>query len=238
MLIYAGMISENLTIVRERLGRACARSGRAVEEITLVAVTKGRPCGQVREAIAAGISNIGENRIQEAVVKYNDFMHAERGRSSIKWHMLGNLQSNKVKEAVRIFDLIHSVDSLRLAAEINKQAARINKIQDILLEVKTSPEASKFWLKPVDLDGVIKEVSGLGNIKVRGLMTIASIVDAPEEARPCFRMLKELRDKINQLYGAVLYLPVLSMGMTDDFEIAVEEGSNMVRLGRAVFSTG
>jgi len=146
--------------------------------------------------------------------------------------LVGHLQTNKVKDAVRIFDLIQSVDSLRLAAEIDKQAAKINKIQDILIEIKTSPEATKFGLKPNAAIEVIKEIAQLKNINMKGLMTIAPLVDEPEKTRPYFRQLRELRDYLRAMNYE---LGILSMGMTDDFEVAIEEGSNMVRIGRAIF---
>ena len=149
--------------------------------------------------------------------------------------MVGHLQTNKVKDATKIFDLIHSVDSLHLAQEIDKQAARINKAQDILIEIKTSPEANKFGLKPDDAVEVIKEIVKLKNINLRGLMTIAPIVDNPEKARIYFRMLKELRERICSQLSAFSSQLILSMGMTDDFEVAIEEGADMVRLGRVIF---
>ena len=157
--------------------------------------------------------------------------------STIRWHMVGHLQTNKVKDAVKIFDLIHSVDSAHLAAEIDKQALKINKIQDILIEIKTSPEVTKSGIKPDEAIEVIKEIDKFKNINIKGLMTIAPLADDPQKARPYFRMLRELMDKINALHVTPNRLHVLSMGMTDDFEIAIEEGSTMVRLGRAIFET-
>jgi pyridoxal phosphate enzyme (YggS family) len=142
--------------------------------------------------------------------------------------MVGRLQTNKVKDAVGIFDLIQSVDSFRLAQEIDRQAARINKVQDILLEVKTSPEATKSGIAPEDLPGLIENISQLKGVNIKGLMTIAPLVDNPEKARPYFRQLRELSERFNPR-------PILSMGMSDDFEVAIEEGSTMVRLGRAIF---
>jgi pyridoxal phosphate enzyme (YggS family) len=149
--------------------------------------------------------------------------------------MVGHLQTNKVKEAVRIFDLIQSVDSLRLAAEIDKQAAKINKIQDILIEIKTSPEATKFGLSPAETIETLRVMAQFRNINIKGLMTVAPIVDSPEETRPYFKKLRELQDSINAQRTTHNALRILSMGMTDDFEVAIEEGSNMVRLGRAIF---
>jgi pyridoxal phosphate enzyme (YggS family) len=149
--------------------------------------------------------------------------------------MVGHLQTNKVKEAVKIFDLIHSVDSLYLAREIDKQAATVNKIPGILLQVKTSPEATKFGVKPEETIELIKEIAKLKNVKIRGLMTIGPAVDNPEKARPYFRVLRELKDKINDLRFTSCELRILSMGMSDDFEIAIEEGATMIRLGRVIF---
>ena len=218
------MIDENILKFRERIASACYKVKRDPGEITVVAVSKNRAIEQINQAIEAGIADIGENRVQEAILKYNQLR--------AKWHLVGHLQTNKVKDAVRIFDLIQSVDSLRLAAEIDKQAAKINKIQDILIEIKTSPEATKFGLKPNAAIEVIKEIAQLKNINMKGLMTIAPLVDEPEKTRPYFRQLRELRDYLRAMNYE---LGILSMGMTDDFEVAIEEGSNMVRIGRAIF---
>ncbi|MDD5432198.1 MAG: YggS family pyridoxal phosphate-dependent enzyme [Candidatus Omnitrophica bacterium] len=221
------MVKDNLKKIRERIFSVCAKIKRNPETITIVAVSKGRTLEQIKEAIAAGLYNIGENRVQEALTKSNE--------QRAKWHMVGHLQTNKVKEAVKIFDLIHSVDSLRLAEEIDKQAKALDKIQDILIEVKTSPEATKFGFNPDEVSGAVKQISALMNVRVLGLMTIAPAVDNPEEARPYFRQLRELRDSINSLQLETCSLKLLSMGMTDDFEVAIEEGSDMVRLGKAIF---
>ncbi|MDI6605867.1 MAG: YggS family pyridoxal phosphate-dependent enzyme, partial [Candidatus Omnitrophota bacterium] len=205
--------------------------------VTIVAVTKNRNIEQIKEAVEAGITDIGENRVQEAVLKFRELANLRTCEQvTTRWHMVGHLQTNKVKEAVRIFDLIHSVDSARLALEIDRQAAAINKIQGILVEVNTSGEESKFGIKADEAIEVIKEISKLKNINIKGLMTVASVVDNPEKARPYFRILRELRNKICELWTIGQYgLWTLSMGMSDDFEVAVEEGSTMVRLGRAIF---
>ncbi|MDD2688699.1 MAG: YggS family pyridoxal phosphate-dependent enzyme [Candidatus Omnitrophica bacterium] len=229
------MIRDNLLKINERISLVCSKINRDPNEINIVAVTKNRTSGQIKEVIEAGIADIGENRVQEALLKYNTLSTIDYRLSTIKWHMVGHLQTNKAKEAVKIFDLIHSIDSLRLAVEIDKQAAKINKIQNILIEVKTSKEATKFGLEPNNTAEVIGEVSGLKNIKVDGLMTIAPLVDNPEKARPYFRMLRELKEKINELRLMSYELRVLSMGMTDDYQVAIEEGSTMIRLGRAIF---
>ncbi|MBU4346127.1 MAG: YggS family pyridoxal phosphate-dependent enzyme [Candidatus Omnitrophica bacterium] len=221
------MIRDNVLKVR----------GHIPNSVTIVAVSKARTPEQIKEAIAAGITDIGENRVQEAVVKYNELITHNSKLQTIKWHMVGHLQTNKVKEVVRIFDLIQSVDSLRLASEIDKQAARIDKTQDILLQVNTSAESNKSGLKPEEAVEVIKKIVEFKNVNVKGLMTIAPIVDDPQKARPYFRLLRKLRDKINNLQLTTYNLQLLSMGMTDDFGVAIEEGSNMVRLGRAIFES-
>ncbi len=242
------MIKDNLTKVRRRIEAVCANINKNPELITIVGVSKNRTVEQTKELVESGIADIGENKVQEAVIKHNELMtySAAGGPAcggglnlrTFKWHMVGHLQTNKVKEAVKIFDLIHSVDSLYLAVEINKQACRINKIQDILIEVNTSQEAAKFGFKPDEVIGAVKQIAVLGNVDIKGLMTVAPIVDNPEQSRLFFKILRELKDQINTLHITPYTLNILSMGMTDDFEIAVEEGSNMVRLGRVLFETG
>jgi len=229
------MIKYNIFKVREHISSVCLKAGRDPGEITIVAVGKTRTIQEIEEVIEAGITDIGENRVQEAISKYNELRTMNYEPRTIKWHMVGHLQTNKTKEAVKIFDLIQSVDSMHLAREIDKQAAKINKIQDVLIEIKTSPEATKFGLKPEETAEVINETAKLKNINIKGLMTIAPFFDNPEKARPYFRLLKELRDKINNLQLTAYSLQLLSMGMTDDFEVAIEEGSTMVRIGRAIF---
>jgi len=202
--------------------------------VTIVAVTKGRSVEEIKEALDAGITDIGENRVQEALLKH-EALRTMNYEPRAKWHMVGHLQSNKVKEAVEIFDLIQSVDTLDLARKIGKEAAKVNKIQDILIEVKTSQEATKFGFSPDKTAEAVGEISKLQNIRIQGLMTIAPLAADPEKSRPYFKALRELRDRINSLQLTAYSLQLLSMGMTDDFKIAIEEGSNMIRLGRALF---
>lgn len=227
------MINDNVLRVRERIRSACERVNRDPESVTIVAITKNATIGQVDEVFEAGIADIGENKVREAFFKRSALstmsIHVPL---DTKWHLVGHLQTNKVKKSVELFDLIHSVDSLDLAGEINKKRSKIYKfgIQDILIEVKTSPETTKFGVSPEAVPSLIKEISSLKNVNIKGLMTIAPVVDNPEKARPYFRMLRELRDKIRDVP-----LPVLSMGMSDDFEVAIEEGATMIRLGRAIF---
>ncbi|MDP2938140.1 MAG: YggS family pyridoxal phosphate-dependent enzyme [Candidatus Omnitrophota bacterium] len=222
------MIKENVSRIRQQILKVCSKINQDPGKITIIAVSKGRGAEEIKEAIAAGITDIGENKVQEALAKHKELSTIDYRLSTVKWHMVGHLQTNKVKDAVKIFDLIQSVDSVRLAEEIDKQADKINKIQDILIEIKTSPEESKFGLKADEAIEVIEDIVKLKNINIKGLMTIAPLVDNPEKTRPYFRLLRELRDRVNELR-------VLSMGMTEDFQIAIEEGSNMIRLGRAIF---
>ncbi|MFH1191565.1 MAG: YggS family pyridoxal phosphate-dependent enzyme [Candidatus Omnitrophota bacterium] len=231
------MIKENIEKVHQRVFEACARTKIDPGKITIVCVTKGRSVQEVQEVASLGINHIGENRVQEAFLKYSQpsaispQLSSTIGHrpSTIKWHMVGHLQSNKVKDALKIFDLIHSVDSVSLACQINQQAFKINKIQDILLEVKTSLEVRKFGLKPEALAQVCREIIKFSNVRIKGLMTIAPLVDNASEARPYFSRLRQLRDQLNPGW-------LLSMGMSDDFEVAIEEGADIIRLGRAIFS--
>jgi len=229
------MVKENISKVKGRISSICSKINRDPESITIVAVSKGKSTQEIEEAAECGIIDIGENKVQEALSKYNELYAKRYTLNAIKWHMLGHLQRNKVRDAVKIFDLIQSVDSLRLAQAINEEAAKIGKIQDILVEIKTSPEESKTGLKTEEAIEVAEDIAKMKNLNLKGLMTIAPIVDNPEKTRPYFKMLRELRDKINGLTTNDYQLTTLSMGMTDDFEIAIEEGSSMVRLGRAVF---
>jgi len=228
------MIEKNIAKIKERISSVVSPGGQATSSVEIVAVTKGREIHQIEEAINSGISNIAENKVQEAIGKFQSPGGNFAGRR-IKWHMVGHLQTNKARDAVGLFDLIHSVDSLRLAAQIDKEAAKINKLQEVLIEVKTSPEATKFGFTPEETADALKAIAELKHIKVKGMMTIAPMVGNPEEARPYFRSLRQLRDRISDMRLAGLDLAILSMGMTDDFQVAIEEGSNMIRLGRAIF---
>lgn len=223
------MIYENLMRVRKRIEEAAARVGRNGNDIVLVCVTKEVGIPQIEEAIAAGITDIGESYIQDAIKKFNVI-----GRK-VKQHFIGHLQTNKAKEAVKFFDYIHSVDSFKLAAEISKQAAKIGIIKDVLIEVKTSEEATKYGVLPEEALNLIKKIFALPNVRVKGLMTMAPIVDVPEKTRPYFKKLKELAEAISAKKIENISMQWLSMGMTQDFEVAIEEGANMVRIGRAIF---
>lgn len=231
------MICDNISAIRDKIKEAAEKSGRDPALIKLICVTKSRSTEEINEAVNCGISDIGENKVQEAIVKRKALFPEPYTLNPVKWHMIGHLQTNKVKDAVRIFDLIHSVDSLRLAKEIDGQAARINKIQDILIEVNTSGEETKFGIKSAELTELVKNISALKNIRLQGLMTIAPIVKDKEEARPYFSKLRQLQGELNNLPFTNYHLPIteLSMGMTQDYEAAVEEGATMVRIGTAIF---
>ncbi|MDD5120647.1 MAG: YggS family pyridoxal phosphate-dependent enzyme [Candidatus Omnitrophica bacterium] len=215
------MIKENIERVRQRISAVCARINVCPHKISIVCVTKGRTLEQIAQVIGLGYKDIGENRVQEASEKHKQIFGA-------KWHMIGHLQSNKTKEAVRIFDLIHSVDSVGLAREINRQAIKINKTQDVILEVKTSEEKTKFGFVPVELQDAAIEICKLSNLSVKGLMTIAPLMENSQETRKYFSLVRKLRDRLNPRW-------LLSMGMSDDFEIAIEEGADIIRLGRVIF---
>lgn len=219
------MVADNLKNVTLRMSRCCEKAGRPPSSVKLICVTKTAGIDQICEAISCGCRDIGENRVQDAIVK-----HRAIGDKAV-WHLIGHLQTNKVKDAVRIFSLIHSIDSIHLAKEISKEAGKISKTQDILIQVNTSGEESKFGLAPGEVTSFFNEVSLYPNINILGLMTIAPEVDDPETVRPYFRRLREIRDGVSRK------LQILSMGMTNDFEVAIEEGSTMVRIGRAIFSS-
>jgi pyridoxal phosphate enzyme (YggS family) len=214
-------IAENIREVQGRINRACERSHRSPDEITLVAVTKGFGSQSIRAAFDLGIRNFGENRVQEAEEKIAQLLAL---RPAIAWHMVGHLQSNKARVAVELFDIIHSVDSVRLAEILNR---RVEKPFPILLEVNVSGEVTKAGFSVGEVGATVKEIGQLPNLKLLGLMTVAPIVADPEQVRPVFRKLRELRDSIGMEH--------LSMGMTDDFEVAIEEGATMLRIGRAIF---
>ena len=216
------MIAENLESVTQRIARSCERAGRLRDSVRLVCVTKEAGLEEIEEILRLGLKDTAENRVQDALLKYN----AIGKRAS--WHMVGHLQTNKVRDAVRIFSLIHSVDSPRLARAIDEEAKRIDKVQETLIQVNTSGEKTKFGTAPEEAQRLIKNISSYANIKVKGLMTIAPETNDIEKIRASFRKLKGLFDKINNL-------ELLSMGMTNDFEMAIEEGANVVRIGRAIF---
>lgn len=219
-------IKENIEKLRARITEAARRTGRNPEEIMVVAVTKTIPADKIAEAIKEGITIIGENRVQEAKEKF------EIIGSQVKWHMVGHLQTNKVKDALQLFSLIHSLDSIKLAQEIEKRAGRP---VDCLVEVNTSKEATKFGTAPEELFSFFEALKDFKKINILGLMTIGPgwATTDPEASRPCFRRLRDLRDELAQAFDTPL--PILSMGMSSDFEVAIEEGANIVRIGTIIF---
>ncbi|MBM4048589.1 MAG: YggS family pyridoxal phosphate-dependent enzyme, partial [Planctomycetes bacterium] len=218
----------NLAGVRARMAAACARAGRATESVRLVAVTKTVSPDAARALFELGVPDLGENRVQQAEEKV-----AALSGLGIRWHMIGHLQRNKVKKAVEIFEMIHSVDSFRLAEEINKQCERRNRPMPVLIEVNVSGEATKSGVAPGQLRELVTRAAQLPFVRVQGLMTMAPIAQNPEDVRPVFRRLRELRDELASVPNAEL--KELSMGMTQDFEVAIEEGATMIRVGTALF---
>jgi hypothetical protein len=216
--------------VKKRIKDTAEACKRPMASIRLVAVSKTMPAEVVRDAIGTGISDLGENYIQEAKEKINAL-----AAYPVTWHFIGHLQSNKAKYAVRLFDLIHSVDSLKLAQELNKYAQKNDKIQAILIQVNVAKEVSKSGVYIEDTVQLLKEVSRLENIAVKGLMTMPPYFNAPEKARPFFTALRELRDQIKMEAIPNISMDELSMGMTGDFEAAIEEGATIVRIGTAIF---
>ena len=214
-------IRAGLLRVRERVAAAAERAGRRADDVLVIAVSKTVPVERVREAIAAGVAALGENRVQEAKAKV-----AALGRA-VPWHLIGHLQTNKVKDALAIFDVIHSVDRLDVAREIERRAAAGGRAIDVFLEINVGNEPQKSGFAPDAVAAALDEVAGMAHLKVRGLMAIPAVVERPEESRPAFRALRGLAER----HG----LKELSMGMSGDFDVAIEEGATMVRVGAAIF---
>jgi pyridoxal phosphate enzyme (YggS family) len=223
-------IAARLTALRARIRFAAAASGRGVDEVRLVAVSKTFPAAAVREAIAAGVTDIGENYIQEARDKFEALRAIP-----VRWHFIGHLQTNKANQAVRMFDLIHTVDSYRLALEIDRCACKAEKVQAVLIQVNVAGEASKSGVAPEEALPLVRRVAALENIRVEGLMTLPPYFNAPEKVRPFFAALRRLRDRIAAEHIPGIGLQELSMGMTGDFEAAIAEGATIVRIGTALF---
>ncbi len=224
------MIKQQVEKIKERIRLAAQACGRNPETVRLVAVSKTVPADRVREAVASGVLLLGENYIQEAQDKISRLSDC-----AVSWHFIGHLQTNKAKYAVKLFDLIHTVDSFKLAAELDKQARKIAKIQDILIQVNIGEEASKSGASADEVQKLVKEISQLKNLSVKGLMTIPPFYDEPEKVRPYFTATRELRDRIKAAAIANIAMDELSMGMTGDFEAAIEEGATLVRIGTAIF---
>lgn len=222
-------IAENLKTVRDRIAAAAVRSGRDPSAVALVTVTKTVDPARIGEAVAAGASLVGENRVQEAKEKI------EQLGPIAAWHLIGRLQTNKAKYAVRLFDLIHSVDSLALAQELDKQAAKSGKVQDILIEVNIAAEEQKAGVGADEAVALVRKAATLGHISIQGLMTMPPYSEDPEHSRPYYRRLRQLALAVKQQNIAGVSMNVLSMGMSGDYEVAIEEGATLVRVGTAIF---
>ena len=218
-------VAANVAAVRARIAGAAARSGRRAEDVLLVAVSKTFPPDAIEQAIAAGLTDLGENRAQELVRKAALI-------DGVRWHFVGHLQTNKVRHVVGVASLVHSVDRASVAREIGKRARALGAVQDVLIEVNVAGEASKHGVRPADLRVLAEELETIEGVRLRGLMTIPPLPESPESSRPHLRRLAELRDQVSEVSPAATEL---SMGMTRDLEAAVEEGATIVRVGEAIF---
>ena len=222
-------IAQNIKIVRDNIEKACSRCGRDPKEVTLIAVSKTKPVEDVRAAMAAGMEYFGENKVQELTMKMDTITEP------LHWNMIGHLQKNKVKYIVGRAELIHSVDSLDLAQKIQSEAAKKNVVANILLEVNVSGEESKFGIRPEQLEDLVRQIAVLPNVHIKGLMTVAPFTEDPEENRQYFRNLRNLAVDIKSKNIDNVTMSVLSMGMTGDYTVAIEEGATMVRVGTGIF---
>ena len=223
------MLKDNLYEVEKNIQAACLRAGRKREEVTLVAVSKTKPVSMLEEIYNENIRHFGENKVQELCEKF------ETMPKDINWHMIGHLQRNKVKSVIDKATLIHSVDSIRLAETIEQEAAKKDIIVDILIEVNVAEEDSKFGLKIDEVLSMIETISAFPHVRIKGLMTIAPFVDDPEENRPVFAQLRKLSVDIANKNIDNVSVEILSMGMTNDYQVAIEEGATIVRVGTAIF---
>lgn len=225
-------LAKNIAVVQSNIVRAAERVGRRADEVTLVAVSKTKPVELIKMAYDLGLHDFGENRVQDALPKIAAFRHA--GLQPVAWHMIGHLQRNKVNKVVGSFESVQSVDTLQLAQTLNAHAAELEMLIAVLLQVNVSGEASKEGMTPEEVPALAQQIVTLAQLDVQGLMTIAPLVQDPEEVRPVFRALRELRDSLRKQVPQSTWHH-LSMGMTDDYCIAIEEGATIVRVGRAIF---
>lgn len=223
------MLKENLANVNENIRRACEKSGRPTEDVTLIAVSKTKPVSMLREIYDAGVRDFGENKVQEICEKY------EQLPGDVKWHMIGHLQRNKVRQIIDKVCMIHSVDTYRLAEEINIQAKKHRVVMPILVEVNIADEQTKFGISKDDAMLLVEEIAHLDGLRIQGLMAVAPYVDDPEENRKYFREIKQLAVDIQAKRLDNVDMSMLSMGMTGDYAVAIEEGATMVRVGTAIF---
>ncbi len=223
------MIKENLEIVERNIADACEKAGRKRGDVTLIAVSKTKPVSDIRQAMECGITVLGENKVQEIKDK------TEEIKEPLSWHMIGHLQANKVKYLPGRVCMIHSVDNVKLAAEIEKQFSKADQIIDVLIEVNMAHEESKFGLSPEEVPDFVKEISSYPHLHIRGLMTIAPFTEDAESNRIYFKGLRELKDSINGMNIPGVNMDTLSMGMTGDYQVAIEEGATFVRVGTGIF---
>jgi len=223
-------IKENVDDILNRVKASAIRSGRKPEDITVIAVSKTVDSDRAREAIEAGLENLGENKVQEFTNKYEQLSNL-----NIKWHMIGHLQKNKVKYIIDKAELIHSVENLDLVKEIDKRAKQHQIVSNVLIEINIGEEDSKFGLNSENIYDFVKDMEQFENIKILGIMTVAPYCEEPEDIRWLFKKMKEIFDSISKMELKNISMKYLSMGMTNDFEVAIEEGSNIVRIGTAIF---
>jgi pyridoxal phosphate enzyme (YggS family) len=226
-------IVENIQWIRDRIAAAAASCNRSPDGITLLPISKTFPVDSISQAAAAGISRFGENRVQEAEKKILHF----RSLANLEWHLVGHLQSNKAKRAAELFDVIHSVDSIKLATRLSQACVEIGKVLSVLIQVDLGGEDTKFGAEPDSIADIVRVVSGLKGIRINGLMTIPPFFEDPDKSRPYFARLRDLRDTVESELPGCLGERHLSMGMSHDFEAAIREGSTMVRIGTAIFGT-
>lgn len=229
-------VAQRIAEAREKVARACERVGREIEDITVMAAAKGRSVPEIVEAVEAGISDVGENYVQELLDKKGDLDKA--GYSDICWHAIGHLQRNKVRYVVPFCSRIHSVDSVRLAREIDRRAARIDRAQPVLLEINISGEESKFGIAPEQAAQLAEQVMELEHLQLRGLMTMPPYTNYPEDSRLLFKALRNLAEELVSLGIPSEAMGELSMGMSGDYQVAIEEGATIVRLGTVLFGPG
>jgi PLP dependent protein len=228
-LILVSNLPGNVQMVRERIATACRRSGRNPDAVTVVAVGKTRTLDEIRAVLASGLTDLGENRVQELVAK------REAIGEVVTWHLIGTLQTNKVKHAIQNADLIHTLDRDSLLDELSRQAERLGRTVRVLVQVNVSGEQTKHGLEAAALPDFLRRASRSGNVRITGLMTMAPLAANPEEVRPVFRRLRQLADEAQQMGLPNVEMHWLSMGMSNDYEVAVEEGANLVRIGTALF---
>lgn len=227
----AEQIRERLVRVREQIARAAERAGRSAEEITLIAVSKTFDSATVQQAVDAGVRDLGENRVQEATTK------VAMVKGNVRWHLIGHLQSNKARQAVEAFDVIHTIDSSQLAERLDRIAGEMGRRPAVLVQVDLAHEPAKSGAEESELPAIIEALDSARHLEFRGLMTLPPFFDSPEQTRPYFRRLRETLEGLNRGRRPERELTELSMGMTNDFEVAIEEGATMVRVGTAIFGS-